>query len=162
MKAQEKKAFWQSIKSGEFESMVRDTAKGQLLTNSTEVYNLMKPIMAGYEGVETCWFIFMDAKNRVIAIDKLASGSINSASVYPREVVKAAISRNAACAIMIHNHPSGDPTPSPEDHKLTKYVELILGVIGCTLHEHMIVGDGYYSFTDEGVMKMIKRQNADF
>lgn len=156
-----KKTFWNAVKTGEFESMIKESSKGQSLGHSQEVFNMMKPVLAGYEGVETCWFIFMDSKNRILAVEKLATGSLTQAAVYPREVVKAAIAHNAAAAIMVHNHPSGNPAPSPEDFKLTKSLELILGVIGCTLHEHMIIGDDYYSMADHGDMHRIKQQNKE-
>ncbi len=97
--------------------------------------------------------LLLDRKNRVIGINTVSVGSLSSAVVHPREVFKPAILSNAAALIFGHNHPSGDPAPSPEDRVLTK--RLVEGgkLLGIQVLDHIIVGDGrYYSFADDSAL----------
>jgi DNA repair protein RadC len=103
--------------------------------------------------------VYLDAKNRVIADDILFSGTVTASAVYPREVVKAALAHSAAAVIFAHNHPSGDPAPSPEDMAITRKLIQACGLVGVTVHEHLIIGaEGYFSFADQG---HIARMKAD-
>ena len=95
--------FWEDLKSGRFVSMVKESAKGKTLTNSTEVYNILKPLFADEDDVEQAYFIFLDNKNRIISIEKLFQGSIASSAIYPREVVKRIIQNRANGILMAHN-----------------------------------------------------------
>ena len=105
--------------------------------------------------------LFLDAKNRVTDIETLFVGTLTGSSVYPREVVAAALDRHAAAVIFVHNHPSGDPAPSAEDLALTRQLVFACGVVGVTVHEHLIIGDNrYYSFADHGVIARIKEDLA--
>ncbi len=103
--------------------------------------------------------VFLDAKNRVIDMDTLFQGTLTASSVYPREVVRAALERNAAALIFAHNHPSGDPAPSAEDLAVTRRLLYACRVVGLTVHEHIIVGDNrYFSFADQGHMERLNRE----
>ena len=82
----------------------------------------------------------LDRKNTLIADEEQASGTVDHVPVYPREVVKRALELNASALILVHNHPSGDPTPSPEDISMTAQVERAAQALGITLHDHLIVG----------------------
>lgn len=116
----------------------------------------MTPLMAGEDDVEQLWAIFLNAKNRIIAIEKLSTGTLTAASVYPREVVKAAIAKKAAALVVAHNHPSNDPTPSPEDREITIRLAVALKTIEVVLHDHIVVaGDRYQSMTDMGFMQRV-------
>jgi len=84
--------------------------------------------------------LFLDRKNTLIADEEQASGTVDHVPVYPREVVKRALELNASALILVHNHPSGDPTPSPEDISMTAQVERAAQALGITLHDHLIVG----------------------
>ena len=84
--------------------------------------------------------LFLDRKNTLIADEEQASGTVDHVPVYPREVVKRALQLNASALILVHNHPSGDPTPSPEDISMTTQVERAAQALGITLHDHLIVG----------------------
>ncbi|WP_427338974.1 RadC family protein [Caloranaerobacter sp. DY30410] len=88
--------------------------------------------------------ILLDTKNNIIAIENTSIGSLNSSIVHPREVFKEAIKRSSASIIIVHNHPSGDPTPSKEDINITK--RLVEGgkILGIDLLDHIIIGDGKY------------------
>lgn len=94
----------------------------------------------------------LDTRNRVIGINLVSTGSINSSLVHPREVFKLAVLQNAVAVIVCHNHPSGDPSPSREDFELTKRLRSAGHVLGIELLDHIVLGDGdsYYSFQEKG------------
>ena len=149
--------FWKDLASGKFASMVKDCAKGRQLNNSHEVYNIMKPLFAKHPDVESFYGIFMDAKNHIIAIEKMFTGSISATAVYPREIVKRLIALKASALVATHNHPSGDTHPSAEDVAITMRIYMAASCIDAKLHDHMIVGDGYLSMADTGRMIEIAR-----
>jgi DNA repair protein RadC len=151
----EKSKFWTDLKSGRFASMVKESSKGKYLSSSDEVFNVMKPMFPDAQDIETMYCIFLDTKNRVIGIEKVSEGTINHAAVYPREIVKRLIANKATAAVLVHNHPSGDPAPSAEDKQLTVKVIIALFSIDAHLHDHVIVGDTYHSMTDAGFVKSI-------
>jgi len=147
--------FWEDLKSGRFASMVRESSCGQTVSNSAEVYNILKPLIANHDDVEVLYGIFLDAKNHIIDIQELSRGTLTASTVYPREIVKKVITLKAAAIILAHNHPSGDTTPSPEDREITARIGLILHAMGVTFHDHTIIGIGYHSMADEGWLKGI-------
>jgi DNA repair protein RadC len=100
--------------------------------------------------------VYLDAKNRVLNMETLFRGTLTASSVYPREVVRAALDNHAAALIFAHNHPSGDPQPSREDMAITRQLVFACRVMGMTVHEHVIIGqDKYFSFADQGYLKRI-------
>jgi len=93
----------------------------------------------------------LSTKHRVIAYHEVSRGTLDATLVHPREVFKAALLSNAASIILTHNHPSGDPTPSPDDHQLTRRLVDAGRLIGVEVLDHIIVGDGrYFSFREGG------------
>lgn len=84
--------------------------------------------------------LFLDRKNVVIADEEQARGTVDHVPVYPREVVKRALELNASALILVHNHPSGDPTPSDADISMTRQVEDAARALGLELHDHLIIG----------------------
>jgi DNA repair protein RadC len=84
--------------------------------------------------------LYLDRKNVLIADEEQAKGTVDHVPVYPREVVKRALEVNASALIMVHNHPSGDPTPSEADISMTLQVQEAAQVLGITLHDHLIIG----------------------
>lgn len=84
--------------------------------------------------------LFLDRKNVLIADEAQANGTVDHVPVYPREVVKRALELNASALILVHNHPSGDPTPSDSDIDMTLQVNEAATALGITLHDHLIVG----------------------
>jgi DNA repair protein RadC len=84
--------------------------------------------------------LFLDRKNVLIADEEQAKGTVDHVPVYPREVVKRALELNASALILVHNHPSGDPTPSEADITMTAQIQEAAAVLGITLHDHLIVG----------------------
>jgi DNA repair protein RadC len=105
------------------------------------------------EAVEQFRVLFLDARNRLIADEAQARGTVNHTPVYPREVVKRALELGATALILVHNHPSGDPTPSRADIEMTREVKAAAGTLGIVLHDHLIIGHGAQtSFRREGLL----------
>lgn len=95
--------------------------------------------------------LYLDRKNVMIADEQQAKGTVDHVPVYPREVVKRALELNASALILVHNHPSGDPTPSQADISMTDQINAACGVLGLTLHDHIIIGKAKeLSFRAEG------------
>ena len=150
--------FWQDLKSGRFVSMVKESAKGQRLSNSKEAYNILKPMFAEENDVEKVYIIFLDTQNKILAIEKMFSGSISAAFIYPREIVKCLIRLKASAFVMAHNHPSADTTPSAEDKSITIKVGIAAASIDVNFHDHIIIGDGYHSMADTGWLKKVSNR----
>lgn len=102
------------------------------------------------EPVEVCLALLVNTKQGVIGVHELGRGTLDSCLVHPREVFKAAVLGNAAGVIVAHNHPSGDPTPSPDDVILCARLRHAAEILGIDLLDFVIIGDGgrYYSFTE--------------
>lgn len=106
-----------------------------------------------FEGLDREQFLVagLDAKHRIIGLNIVSIGSLTLAIVHPREVFKPLILMNAAAFICAHNHPSSDPTPSPEDRVLTQRLRHGAELLGITLLDHLVLGeDRYFSFADQG------------
>lgn len=86
--------------------------------------------------------LYLDRKNVLIADEEQARGTVDHVPVYPREVVKRALELNASALILVHNHPSGDPTPSDADIQMTMQIENAAQALSITLHDHLIIGKG--------------------
>jgi DNA repair protein RadC len=84
--------------------------------------------------------LYLDTRNTLIADEAHGIGTVNHVPVYPREVVKRALELNASALILVHNHPSGDPTPSEQDISMTAQIENAARALGITLHDHLIIG----------------------
>ena len=96
-------------------------------------------ITLGHETVEQFRVLFLDRKNRLIADERQQRGTVDHTPVYPREVVKRALELGASAMILVHNHPSGDPTPSPADVEMTRAVAEAAKSLGIALHDHLIL-----------------------
>lgn len=153
-----KSEFWKDLKSGRFASMVKESSRGQTLSNSRQVHNILKPLFAEQDDVEQAYFIFLDARNRILSIEKLFSGSITSASIFPRELIKRLISLKASAFIMGHNHPSGETLPSTEDKAITMKIGIAAAAIDACFHDHLIFGEGYHSMADSGWLGKVSAQ----
>ncbi|KMM95839.1 RadC family protein [Pseudomonas lundensis] len=119
------------------ERLRRDSA----LESPQAVRDYLKSLLR-HEHHEVFGCLFMDSKHRMLAFEVLFRGSIDSASVYPRQVVKRALAHNAAAVIFCHNHPSGVPEPSEADRTLTRRLTEALDLIEVRVLDHFIVGDG--------------------
>lgn len=127
---------------------------------------LRKPVLSGWHAlleycqttmahrdVEQFRVLFLDRKNVLIADELQARGTVDHVPVYPREVVKRALELNATALILIHNHPSGDPTPSEADIVVTEQIQIAAEALGIVLHDHLIIGkSSETSFRSEGLL----------
>lgn len=97
--------------------------------------------------------LFLNTKNQVLGQETLSMGSLNASIVHPREVFRSAIKRSSAAIICVHNHPSGDPTPSPEDVDITLRLKEAGAIIGIEILDHVIIGDQkFVSLKEHGLM----------
>lgn len=106
-----------------------------------------------HQGTERFRVLYLDRKNVLIADEELAEGTVDHVPVYPREVLKRALALDASAMILVHNHPSGDPTPSEADISMTYAIRNAAEVFGIVLHDHLIVGKAQeLSFRSEGLL----------
>jgi DNA repair protein RadC len=124
----------------------RDPIRARPLLDSwATVIDYCRAAMA-YEPIEHFRVLFLDKKNVLIADEVQQRGTVDHTPVYPREVVKRALELSATAVILVHNHPSGDPTPSKADIDMTKSLVSIAAPLGIVVHDHIIVGrDGHAS-----------------
>ena len=98
--------------------------------------------------------LFLDAKNYILDEKTFFEGTVDSSAVYPREIMKSAIRYNASSLIFVHNHPSGDPSPSESDKDITKELVFAANIIQLKVLDHIIIGNNcYFSFADEGMIE---------
>ncbi|CUH79253.1 RadC family protein [Tropicibacter naphthalenivorans] len=103
--------------------------------------------------IEQFRVLYLDRKNVLIADEAQARGTVDHVPVYPREVVKRALELNATAMILVHNHPSGDPTPSQADIDMTAQIQMAADTMGITLHDHLVIGKSReLSFRSEGLL----------
>ena len=125
-------------------------SKGNKLGSPDEVHRCLQTLLLDYP-YEVFGTLLLDTQHRLITFDELFRGTIDSASVYPREVIKHAIENNAAAVILVHNHPSGDPEPSDADRRITQRLQEALGLVDIRVLDHVVVGhEGYTSFAERG------------
>ena len=116
---------------------------------------MQRPVLSGWESLldycrttmahratEQFRALYLDRKNTLVADEAQAEGTVDHVPVYPREIAKRALELNASALILVHNHPSGDPTPSTQDIDTTHQIEAACNTIGVTLHDHLIIGKG--------------------
>ncbi len=96
--------------------------------------------------------LHLDGKNRISCMEEVSVGSLNQSIVHPREVFKTALLSSAAAIVLIHNHPSGDPTCSREDREITRRLKEAGEILGIRVLDHVIVGDSYFSFVEQGLL----------
>jgi DNA repair protein RadC len=123
-----------------------------LLNNWDRLMDYLNAVLAR-ERVEQFRVLFLDTRNRLLADEAHARGTVNHTPVYPREVVRRALELQATALILVHNHPSGDPTPSRDDIDMTREVKQAAQALAIVLHDHVIVGNGrWLSFRQEGLL----------
>lgn len=122
----------------------------QSLATPRQAASFLIPIL-GQEATEVFGIVCLSTKHHFIAWHEVSRGSLDTTVVHPRDVFKAALLVNAACILGTHNHPSGDPIPSPDDLELTRRLAAAGELMGIPLIDHLIIGDGrYYSFKEGG------------
>ena len=133
--------------------LVRAEVRDQpVLTQWQALLDYLTAAMAR-DPVEQFRVMFLDNKNRLIADEALSRGTVNHTPVYPREVVKRALELNASALILAHNHPSGDPAPSPDDIAMTRDIKAAAEALGLVVHDHVVIGNGRsLSFRARGLL----------
>jgi DNA repair protein RadC len=123
----------------------------QSLTSPADTRHYLQSLMRDYPH-EVFGCLMLDNKHRVIIFRELFRGSINSASVYPREVVKQALADNAAAVILAHNHPSGVAEPSQSDIQITRRLTEALELVDIRVLDHLVIGDEVVCFSERGLI----------
>ncbi|MEA3548392.1 MAG: DNA repair protein RadC [Thermodesulfobacteriota bacterium] len=118
--------------------------------NSSDVAKAAIQNKIGNHEFEMFACLFLDSSHRLLSFKEMFRGSVNSATVHPREVIKEALRLNTAAVILAHNHPSGDSNPSRQDIDLTNKLKEILKVIDVRVLDHLVVGDEVSSMADSG------------
>lgn len=127
-------------------------SRSSVLNNPHDTGLYLQARLSGYQH-EVFACLFLDTKHRIICFEELFNGTIDSASIYPREVVKRALKHNAAAIIFAHNHPSGVAEPSQADHHITRKLNQALSVFDIRVLDHFIVGDNYVvSLAERGML----------
>ena len=129
------------------------------LDTPQKVWQRLEPLAAGLM-VEKCWVLSLNRRNRLLGLQEISSGTATSALLHPREVFRQALRQSAAAAIVVHNHPSGDPTPSAADRAVTRQLAEAGKILGVELLDHVIVGrpeadpggKGWFSFGEAGLV----------
>lgn len=120
------------------------------VSNSQTVYSLFSFLQ--HESKEHFIVLHLDAKNKILCIDRVSVGTMMSSVVHPREVFKTALLSSATAVILLHNHPSGDPNPSRDDISLTAKLQQAGELMGIVVLDHVIIGDGYISLKEKGYL----------
>lgn len=135
---------------------LRERLRGKrYLHSSREVTDYLQHALRGLKK-EVFMAIFLDSSHAIIDSEIIAEGTINVNTIYPRELIARSIDHHAAALIIAHNHPSGSLEPSSHDLHLTRTLYMICSWLQIQLLDHLIIGDGYFSFSDKGLLSKIK------
>ena len=127
--------------------------KKPICKSSKEIFDYLYHSMRGLKK-EIFKVVLLDSKNQIIEIEDLFEGTLNTSSVYPREIIKSAIKNSAVSLIFIHNHPSGNPQPSQSDKDITEDLVFAGNFMQIKVLDHIIIGDNkYFSFADAGLIE---------
>jgi len=133
---------------------LKDRARGKTFFHSSQaifdhLFHSMRDLKR-----EIFKVLFLNRKNELISDEDVFFGTLTGSAVYPREIMMLALEHKAAALVFVHNHPSGDPTPSTEDQKLTRDLTWAAKLLTIQVLDHIIIGhNAYYSFADEGLIK---------
>jgi len=131
--------------------LLEQLSRGDVLCSPSQTRQYLAAQLGNYpHEVFAC--LFLDNRNRVIAFEKMFYGTIDGASVYPREVVRLALKKNAAAIIFAHNHPSGVAEPSHADEQITKRLKEALALVDVRVLDHFVIGDEVVSFAERGLL----------
>jgi len=149
-----KKIVLKSIEARYSNIVVREDAPEWVncrFTSPRQIYEMFQNL--ALEAKEHFITLHLDGKNRIACFDRVSVGSLNQTIVHPREIFKTALLSSAAAIVLIHNHPSGDPTPSREDLEITRRIKEAGELLGIRVLDHIIVGNGQFlSMTEGGLL----------
>ncbi len=139
---------------------LQDRLRGkEYIHSSAEVIRYLSHSMRGLKR-EVFKVVFLDSSHAVIDVETLSEGTVNINTVYPREVISRALALHAAAIVLAHNHPSGSLQPSVQDKTLTKTLYFLCTNLQIELLDHIIIGDGSFSFADHGLMAVIRSNSG--
>ncbi len=148
-------AAYEFVKRG----LQEDLFQGAIFSSPSQVRDFLQTKISRLPH-EVFLCLYLDSSNRLIECQELFRGSIGRTAIYPREIMKESLSRNASALIVAHNHPGGNPLPSPEDELLTKDLQEALKWADIALLDHCIVaGHGFFSFADSGLLNKPKKDS---
>ncbi len=150
---EKKKITILSIEARYRKEVVREDAPAWVskrFTSASQVYEMFLDLRQ--EAKEHFIALHLDGKNRIACLDRVSVGSLNQSIVHPRELFKTALLSSAAAILLIHNHPTGDPTPSSEDIEVTRRIKEAGDLLGIKVLDHIIIGDSYLSFAEQGLI----------
>ena len=142
------------VREGSFPAPSGYPATDVPIRSPRDVFDHMEPY-AEREACESFWILPLDSQHQLIGAGPtvITRGILNSSLVHPREVFCAAIVAHAAAVVLVHNHPSGDPTPSPDDRTITEQLAAAGRLLDIPVHDHVIIGRGrYVSFAEAGLL----------
>ena len=126
---------------------------GDIIKNAGSAASHLRAFLSDYaRDVEHFAVIFLNNQNKIIATEVVASGTINSSAVYPRQIAIKVLEKEAANVILAHNHPSGETMPSNSDRAVTKKLQTGLAALDIDILDHIIIGEDHYSFADAGLL----------
>ncbi len=148
-----KRLILRKIEARYSNEMVRENAP-EWLTKKFSAPNVIFEMFSDLarETKEHFLSVHLDGKNRIVAFDRISMGSLNQSIVHPREVFKTALLSSSAAIVFIHNHPTGDPTPSNEDITITRRLKEAGDLLGIKVLDHIIIGCDYCSFIEKGLL----------
>jgi DNA repair protein RadC len=126
---------------------------GEQLRSSRESADHLRSVFTDYPADQEHFaVVYLDGQNKIIKTEVVVTGTINMASIYPREIIKKVLECESVSLMISHTHPSGNISPSSSDRAVTKKLQTALASIDVDLLDHIIVGDGFYSFSDQGLL----------
>lgn len=142
----------QIVKATQERGLREEASQGTIIQSWTALLDYCR-ISLGQKKTEEFRVLFLNHKHALLADEVQQHGTVNHAPVYPRELVKRALELGASAMILVHNHPSGDPTPSKDDVQITKQVIAAAGTLGISVHDHLVIaGKSHYSFKSNGLI----------
>lgn len=150
---EKKKITILSIEARYRKEVVREDAPAWVsmrFTSPSHVFEMFRDLRQ--EAKEHFIALHLDGKNRIICFDRVSIGSLNQSIVHPREVFKTACLSSAAAILLLHNHPTGDTSPSREDMEITRRIREAGDLLGIKVLDHIIIGDNYLSFVEQGLI----------
>lgn len=144
--------FWTLWQECQIRRSSRPLARKDKFTSPEQVGEMVCARL-GHLSKEEFWILLVDNQNRLIAFEPIASGTVDQTAAYPREILETALKQHASGLILVHNHPGGDPNPSPHDRKLTETIASLSKELGIRLLDHLIVtGNTFSSFRSQGLL----------
>jgi len=127
--------------------------KGKQLKSARDSADHLRSVFADYPADQEHFaVVYLDGQNKIIKTEVVATGTVNTAAIYPREIIKKVLACESVSIMISHTHPSGSVMSSSSDRAVTKKLQTALASIDVDLLDHIIIGDGFFSFSDQGLL----------